>query len=187
MPHSTDRRRATMPRTPLRSLLALTAAAACLSSAAGAAQLPGGAGSLVESYQDWSLACQAQNNNVSCVIRQVQTNSQSNQTVLALELHSAQGGKLEGALLLPFGLALAQGATLKLDEAAMGAALPFSTCMPAGCLVPVSFDAATVGKLKTGTAINVAAAAFGNAQPAAFKISLKGFGSAVSRLLDLLK
>lgn len=174
-------------RTTFRLLLGIALAGAALMPAARAASLPGGAGSLVESYQDWSLACQSQNNNVGCVIRQVQTNTQTNQTVLALELHSAQGGKLEGALLLPFGLALTQGASLKLDEAALGPALPFSTCVPAGCLVPVAFDAATVGKLKTGTAINITASPFGNPQPTAFKVSLKGFGGALARLVDLLK
>ncbi|MGO4716755.1 invasion associated locus B family protein [Bradyrhizobium sp. 2TAF24] len=184
---SIDRRPAATTRAALRLLLGLTLAGTFLSSAAQAASLPGGAGSLVESYQDWSLACQAQNNNVSCVIRQVQTNTQTNQTVLAMELHNAQGGKLEGALLLPFGLALAQGASLKLDETALGSPLAFSTCVPAGCLVPVAFDAATVGKLKTGTAINITAATLGNPQPTAFKVSLKGFGGALARLVDLLK
>ncbi|MEW6641758.1 MAG: invasion associated locus B family protein [Pseudomonadota bacterium] len=182
-----DRRRAAALPATFRLLLGLTLAGAGLSPAAQAASLPGGAGSLVESYQDWSLACQAQNNNVTCLIRQVQTNSQTNQTVLAVELHNAQGGKLEGALLLPFGLALAQGVSLKLDEAALGSALAFSTCVPAGCLVPVAFDAATVGKLKAGTAINITAGTLGNTQPTAFKVSMKGFGGALNRLVDLLK
>lgn len=151
-----------------------------------AAPLPGGAGSLVETFQDWVVACQSQENTTTCVMRQVQTNTQTNQSVLTVEFRNVAGGKLEGALLMPFGLALAKGVALKIDETAVGA-LAFSTCMPQGCIVPVGLDAAQVAKLKTGTAITIGAAGMNPAQPVALKVSLKGFPTALNRVLELTK
>lgn len=157
-----------------------------VASPAMAAPLPGGAGSLVETFQDWVVACQAQESTTSCVMRQVQTNTQTNQSVLTLEFRNIAGGKLEGALLLPFGLALAKGVTLKIDDTAVGT-LAFSTCVPQGCLVPMGLDAAQVAKLRSGTALNVSATGLNPAQPVALKISLKGFPVALNRVLDLTK
>ena len=151
-----------------------------------AAPLPGGASSLVETFQDWTVACQSQENTTTCVMRQVQTNAQNNQNVLTLELRGVAGGKLEGVLLLPFGLALAKGVTLKIDEAAIGT-LAFSTCVPQGCVVPMGLDAAQVTKVKAGTALNIGANSLSPAQPVALKASLKGFPAALSRVLDLTK
>ena len=167
------------------SRAALTAILA-VASPAMAAPLPGGAGSLVETFQDWVVACQAQESTTSCVMRQVQTNTQTNQSVLTLELRNVAGGKLEGALLLPFGLALAKGVTLKNDDAAIGT-LAFSTCVPQGCLVPMGLDATQVTKLRSGTALNVGATGLNPAQPVALKISLKGFPAALNRVQDLTK
>lgn len=163
-------------------------AAAMLASTmvAHAAPLPGGASSLVETYQDWVVACQAESNATTCVTRQVQTNTKTNQQVFAAEFRNGTGGKLEGVLLLPFGLALAQGVALKIDEAA-GPALSFSTCLPQGCVAPVNFDAAMTAKLKAGTSLNATAMGLSPAQPASFKISLKGFAAALSRIADLTK
>ncbi len=165
------------------AVLAVTLAFAGL---AVAAPLPGGAGSLVETFQDWVVACQSQDNTTACVMRQVQTNTQNNQSVLTVELRNVAGGKLEGALLMPFGLALAKGVSLKLDDAPVGA-LAFSTCVPQGCLVPMGLDAAQVVKMKTGTVLNIGATAINSAQPVALKVSLKGFPTALNRVVELTK
>lgn len=40
---------------------------------------------------------------------------------------------------MPFGLKLEAGAILKLDDKDLGQGVRFSTCVPQGCLLPVSF------------------------------------------------
>ncbi|MFP3434680.1 invasion associated locus B family protein, partial [Paraburkholderia sp. SIMBA_061] len=65
--------------------------------------------------------------------------------------------------------------------------LAFSTCLPQGCLAPVSFDAKQVAALKAGTNINVTTTALSPSQPVAFKVSLKGFGAALDRIIALTK
>ncbi len=152
-----------------------------------AAPLPGGASSLVETYQDWVLACQSNQAATSCVMRQVQSNNKTGQHVLTLELAPGQDGKLQGVLLMPFGLALAQGVMLKADDAVPGPAQPFSTCVPQGCLVPLAFNAAQLDKLKTGTQLQVAALALAPAQPVVIAVSLKGLGGGLKRMAELTK
>jgi invasion protein IalB len=49
----------------------------------------------------------------------------------------------------------------------------------------LSFDAKEVVKLKAGTNLNIIATALEPSQPIAFKVSLKGFGSALSRIAEL--
>ncbi|WP_332701468.1 invasion associated locus B family protein [Devosia sp.] len=164
-------------------------AAICLTlpfaSGVGAAPLPGGAGSLVETYQDWVVACGAQNNATTCVMRQVQT-TQAGEHMLTAELLVGADGQLGGALLMPFGLALALGVALNIDETE-GPVLSFSTCLPRGCIAPVSFEAAVVDKLEAGGVLNLTATAAGPQQPVPFKVSLKGFSAALARMMELTK
>ena len=150
-----------------------------------AAPLPGGASTLQETYQDWTVSCQSQKETSICVMRQDQSSTQTGQRVLTAELRNVEG-KVEGVLLMPFGLDLAKGAALKIDEVA-GPNLAFSTCLPQGCLAPVSFEAKQVAALKAGTNINVTTTALSPSQPVAFKASLKGFGAALDRITALTK
>ncbi len=150
-----------------------------------AAPLPGGASTLQETYQDWTVSCQSQKETSICVMRQDQSSTQTGQRVLTAELRNVEG-KVEGVLLMPFGLDLAKGAALKIDEVA-GPNFAFSTCLPQGCLAPVSFEAKQVAALKAGTNINVTTTALSPSQPVAFKVSLKGFGAALDRITALTK
>ncbi len=154
---------------------------------APAASLPGGAGSLVETYQDWIVACRAENNATQCVMRQVQSNKDTGQNVLTIEVANSADGKLQAALLMPFGLALAQGVTVRIDDAPAGSPAAFSTCIPQGCLASISFDAGQAAKLKTGTNLNLSATALAPPQPVALKVSLKGFSAALARVGELTK
>lgn len=150
-----------------------------------AAPLPGGASTLQETFEDWTVSCQSQKEVTACAIRQEQSSTQTGQRVLTAELRSV-AGKVDGVILMPFGLDLAKGATLKIDEAA-GPTLAFSTCLPQGCLAPVSFDAKQIAALKSAQNLNVTTTALNPSQPVAFKISLKGFGAALDRIVALTK
>ena len=153
-----------------------------------AAALPGGAGSLVETYQDWVVACQAQNERTLCVMRQVQSNTQTGQHVLTVEFSGGgDGDRLGGVLLMPFGLSLAAGVTAGIDDSAPGPALAFSTCLPQGCLAPVAFEAGQVAKLRAGTALTVTAQSLSPDKSVTLKVSLKGFSAALNRISELTK
>jgi len=148
--------------------------------------LPGGATSLNETHGDWRVTCATQENVVRCAVSQIQVNNQNRQRVLSVELTAAEGGNsAEGTLVLPFGLALDRGVALSIDEGEPRPPLRFSTCFPAGCLVPLTFNADAVTAMRAGTALKVKAAANDSGQEVNFSISLSGFTSALARAAEL--
>lgn len=148
--------------------------------------LPGGASSLSETYKDWQVSCVQQGAVRRCVMAQQQISSQNRQQVLAIEINTVAGKKAEGTLALPFGLMLDAGVKLQVDDGAAGPTIRYRTCLAAGCLVPVSFDTATLANLRKATALKVLATADGGAA-APFSISLQGFGPALDRIAALGK
>jgi invasion protein IalB len=149
-----------------------------------ATPLPGGASSLNETYKDWQVSCAQQGTVKRCTMSQQQVNQESRQRVLAIEINAVTASKVEGLLVLPFGLALDAGAKLQIDDGGIGQPTRFRTCLPAGCLIPLSFDTATVVNLRKGTTLKVVATADGGAATP-FSISLQGFGTALDRIAAL--
>ncbi|WP_116653796.1 invasion associated locus B family protein [Pelagibacterium sediminicola] len=148
--------------------------------------LPGGATSLNETHGDWLVTCAAQENIVGCTVSQVQVNNQNRQRVLTVELRATErGNSAEGILVLPFGLALDNGVVLSIDQGTAMPALGFSTCLPAGCLVPLILDQAALTAMRAGTMLKAKAVANGNSQEVDFSISLSGFTSALARAVEL--
>jgi len=165
----------------------LLVSAAPLAAQTTPAALPGGASSLQETYQDWQVSCGVTQNGKLCAMSQVQT-QQNGQRVLAIEVRTAKDNSVGGVLILPFGLKLEDGASLKIDSTSTALAqLKFSTCLPAGCLMPLAFTPANVTTLKGGTTLNVIAIPADAAEPANLTISLKGFAAALDRLVQLNK
>lgn len=153
--------------------------------AAPAPGLPGGAQSLNEEHGDWTVSCRIQDAAKLCAMSQTLADSQSGQAVLSVELATPAVDRAEGMLLLPFGLRLADGATLQVDGAAMGATWPFLTCIATGCLVPVTFDASQISTLRGGTELIIAAQAASTGEPVELKVSLNGFSRAANRSVEL--
>lgn len=154
--------------------------------APAAQTLPGGASTLRETFDDWLVNCGVVEGATRCAIAQQQTSQQTRQLLLAVELAAVPGDKVEGTLVLPFGLALDSGVTLQVDDQAAGGSLRFRTCVPVGCLVDLAFNAEELKSLRTGTALKIAGKADGGAD-VALSVSLKGFAPALDRLQALVK
>ena len=148
------------------------------------ATLPGGASALQENYGDWSVLCRIIDNARLCALSQQQM-QQNGQRVLAIEIREGKAGVLEATLILPFGLLLDAGITLAVDDDKAGVALRFSTCLPAGCLVPATFDAAMLERLRTGKVLKLVASG-ANGQSTPLSLSLEGFAAASDRLKELM-
>lgn len=170
----------------ISAFLAICCAGTLAAHAQQAPALPGGATSLNETHGDWTVACIVQDNNKRCTLSQQQVDAQSRQRMLAIELGAAADGKTQGALVLPFGLALDKGVVLRVDEGEPLPALAFRTCLPAGCVVPVSLDPAMISALRKGKKLQLEAVADGG-KPVSFSISLAGLAGALDRLAELGK
>lgn len=148
--------------------------------------LPNGASAITENFADWTLNCGVRDNTKVCSIGQAQGNAQTGQQVLAIELRAPVDGAAEGVLVLPFGLAVMEKVTLKIDDQVLGQGASFSTCIPTGCVVPLSLPKEALDALKTGKALQITAPTLDTAQPTAdMTISLTGFASAIDRLAVL--
>jgi invasion protein IalB len=146
--------------------------------------LPGGAGSLSEGYQDWQVRCISTGEGARCAMAQMQLDPKTRKRILTIELRSDEG-RTAGALIMPFGLALASGVTLKVDDNGGGKPLAFSTCLPTGCVVPLDLDAGMTKNLASGEVLTIVVTAADTQQPLSFAVSLKGFPAAWSRLGEL--
>jgi invasion protein IalB len=147
--------------------------------------LPGGATSLRETFDDWSVACAVEQSHKTCVMQQG-LRQQNNQRVLAVELRPSAAG-VEGTMVLLFGLALAKGATIQIDDGAALAPFPIRTCLPAGCIALLTFDAKALASLRKATALKVKVTPDGGDTETQWSVSLKGFGTALDRVTALLK
>ncbi len=149
-----------------------------------AAGLPGGASALNETHGDWTVHCETQAETVTCALQQRQTDRNSGQQVLAVDLRPSNDG-LDGILVLPFGLALNPGLVLAVDDLTPQPRLAYRTCLPQGCLVDLAFGPETLALMRSGTVLHVETTADGGA-PTPFTISLKGFAGALDRVIGLL-
>lgn len=156
-----------------------------------ASELPGGASSLRETYGDWTLNCgvvPAKDSTpaaVACNLSQEQLDN-NKRRIIALGLNPGTDGGAKGNFIMPFGLALDKGIVLQIDGGQATQPNPFRTCLPAGCLVPVTWPDATVKSLAGGTALKVTATT-DDGQPLALSVSLKGFGAGYARAVELQK
>jgi invasion protein IalB len=148
-------------------------------------QLPGGASALSETHGDWTVNCQIVGKAKACSLSHQQFNKQSGQRLLAIELSSKTAADAAGTLALPFGLALAKGINLEIDDKKLEGSLQFNTCQPVGCLVPVAFDAKITPLLKSATILKIDAVAADTGQPISFSVSLNGFSGAIARTAEL--
>lgn len=145
--------------------------------------LPNGASSLQETYQDWRIACTQRDKATACSISQDQT-QQNGQRLLAVEVQIRPDGSAVATLLLPFGIVLDSGVTPNIDDQPPLKPIRFRTCLPNGCIALLPLDAATLGKLRTGSRLNLKVVADGG-NALGFQVSLQGFSAAVDRVAAL--
>ena len=162
--------------------------------------VPDGANSLSETFKDWTVRCvsqapapkagakqarkprEAAGHGRLCVLWQRQL-TQKRQRILIVELRPEHGG-LTGTLVLPFGLKLAKGAVLQIDNGRLSQPFAFSTCLPAGCIVPLQLGTEAVASLHRGHQLSVLLSTLDDKQ-LKLTVSLAGFGPAYDRVQKL--
>ena len=170
-----------------RAALPLVAVLA-LSVTAEAEGLPNGATALNETFNDWSVNCRLQGKEGArktiCNMQQVQMQKNTRKRVLTVNFNSQPGGAVKGSIILPFGLDLAAGVKLRIDAGEATAPIPFRTCVPMGCIIPIDWKSATTDALRKATALKIETKSVdGKDMP--FSVSLKGFGAALDRASSL--
>jgi invasion protein IalB len=147
--------------------------------------LPNGASSISEIYGNWAVGCQIIDGQKQCLLLQTETDGNTGKPTFAIELQVPHDGQTDGTILMPFGLRLGAGAVLTLDDRNLEEGLQFSTCVPQGCLLPVSLRASIVDTMKTARMLTVASLNLRSGELVTFKIQLEGFAAAIARISEL--
>ena len=170
---------------PAAKPAATTTTAPVVGQPAVTATLPNGASAINETYGDWTVDCRILNSQRLCLLVQSQGNNQTGQRVFAIELRTPKEGRVEGTILMPFGMKLENGAVLRLDDKDLGQGLRFSTCLAQGCLLPISFPTVATDAMKKGKTLTVAALNLSNGEPVSFNVLLNGFAAAFDRVAQI--
>lgn len=150
--------------------LAMLSALGGISLAASAAITDG------KSYGDWTGTCQ---DNV-CGVVQLQNNANGEPIgrILLRKMPEAQNAVV-AFITLPLGINLRAGLALAVDNKELGVA-PFDFCDPGGCNAAIPLDNETLGKIRAGNQMQVAA--FVGEEQQTIQFSLKGVTNATNNL-----
>ena len=151
---------------------------------------------LSETYQDWVVECAtaqtAQKEGEKragrrvCQISQMllQANSRERVLTIAFVVPSDGKGGLSGSIVAPFGLDLQSGIKLRVEKETLlnGS---FKTCLPQGCLAPLTADDKVERALRASAKLLVEMTAADTGQRVDLTVSLKGFSQSLDRLKTL--
>jgi invasion protein IalB len=146
---------------------------------------PNGASAVSEVYGDWTVSCTRENEKRQCQLSQAQGVAQTGQRRFSIELNAPQDGRSNGLLLMPLGLSIDPGVTFKLDDATLGKGAPYTSCVQAGCIVPISFPTIATDAMKTAVNLRVSGTK-PNGEAETITVPLAGFAAALARMGQLL-
>jgi invasion protein IalB len=174
----------------MTSVLFATLASVIPSNVKAASELPGGASTLRETYDNWVLNCAVQRSDgdpkVTCSVSVEQIDKPSKRRLAAIAVTPSENNGAKGSLLLPFGLSLQNGATLQVDDGPVTDPLLFRTCLPSGCIVSLDWNGDSVNTLRRGSTLKIGVQSDGG-QAASFSLPLKGLAGGLDRAIDLAK
>ncbi|GJD64097.1 invasion associated locus B family protein [Methylobacterium frigidaeris] len=146
---------------------------------------PNGASAVSEVYGDWTISCTRENEKRQCQLSQAQGVAQTGQRRFSIELNAPQDGRSNGLMLMPLGLSIDPGVTFKLDDATLGKGAPYTSCVQAGCIVPISFPTVATDAMKTAVNLRVTGTK-PNGEAETITVPLAGFAAALARMSQLL-
>lgn len=138
-----------------------------------------------EKVDDWQLVCVGEAKDKRCSLVKEMTDEKSGQRIVAVEL-GMNGDRLEGAAVLPFGIALARGLAVRFKDDEPGTTVAFQTCLPAGCLAPLSFDLPAIKQLDQSKTL-LLSVGLPSGETANFTMPVAGLEKAQARLRLLSK
>ncbi len=143
-----------------------------------------------EQFNDWAIRCETPKGATEEVCAMFQAvsvrkdkDAEKSQRLLLFQVRYAKDQSQPNALMtVPLGVLLQAGLTFQVDDG-KETKLPFSICMPGGCLAGVQLDEKAIWSLKAGkkatvTVINAAR------QKVPIPVSLRGFTAALNSLTE---
>jgi invasion protein IalB len=145
----------------------------------------GGATAISEIHRNWTVNCNVRGTEKVCLLTQSLSNTANGQRLFTIEMRVAAPDRVEGGMLLPFGLNLNAGVSLALDDQPFGEKVAFTTCTQQGCFAPFAAAGDQLAALQSGETLKVGALNRAGDEPVVFAVSLAGFTSAMNRAIAL--
>lgn len=140
-------------------------------------------GPLEEHYQDWTVSCERADLTTTCSMHQQLYHSETRQRMLAIELRR-EASALSGVIVVPFGLRVDRSIKLLVDTNLPGYDVAVRTCVPSGCVIPVTFSEDFAVQLQRGSALSLNAMTDSD-ETVGLGFSLYGFSAATARLNEI--
>lgn len=136
-----------------------------------------------ERFKVWTVSC-VEAETRTCRMHQELVQQKTGQRLAALVVETAKDGAASLTVMTPFGLLFAEGLGIGIDGVELARA-PFLTCLPTGCLVPLSLDDTALEKLRAGNTFSATGVNTANGKTVRIEFSLKGSAAALARLQAL--
>lgn len=146
--------------------------------------LPNGADYFKETYGDWGVECTIVEFRRSCSVGQSQYD-QVHTTIYSIAIYPPENGESKVVILMPFGLKLSEGVTLKIDNLPSQQNANFVTCIKNGCIIVLRFSDKTLDILKTSNILKIGSVSFSSGESTTVNASLRGFSAAIERLRNI--
>lgn len=132
----------------------------------------------------WSLSCAGKNDQQECSVTNELRLIKDNQRILLLEIRSDDMRSANAILTLPFGLSVSEGITVQVDKNPASLRVPFSTCLPQGCIVLWKADELALTAMRQGKLLRFKADVNGHGS-VIFEVSLQGFSESFLQMVEL--
>jgi invasion protein IalB len=152
-----------------------------------AQEMAGQPNTIMETYDSWTVRCDAAKTTDVGHARQCQMSvdvlqGQPNQRALTLVLKpTTKGGGLAGTIIAPFGLKVSEGVTIKAGSKDLKK-IAVLTCLPIGCLAQADFSADEVKVLGGQEKLVARVVAYDGDNSMDVDVPMKGFNAALARL-----
>lgn len=130
----------------------------------------------------WGISCSKGTAQPRCSVV-ADLRLKGNQRLLGAEVYSVDARSATGVLTLPFGLSVSDGVILQIDQQKDRITLPFSTCLPQGCQVPLNLDEAMLNAMRKGKILKLTAEVSGH-DAVRFDVPLQSFSDEFAQMVE---
>lgn len=130
----------------------------------------------------WAVKCDKSGGHKQCSMVQELRIKKDNQLVLQVEIRPDGTHAATGVMTLPFGVSVTDGVSFQVDSGP-DIRVPFSTCLPQGCLVPLRLGDSLLSALQRGKTLKLTTSV-PDSGTVSFEVTLEGFREGYSRMLE---
>lgn len=132
-----------------------------------------------ETFQNWSLLCQAMAAGNDCFLSQTLVDNRVPDGKILFQINGIDEDGVRGHVMLPSGFLLQEGVTIRIGAASLQ--FPLMSCIPEGCVADIRFNQQQLALLQTSTQADISII-LRSGEAMHFPFALQGFQSALQKM-----